>query len=204
MQFQNTLAEAPEGEESAETRAHLSSCRDCAALVLDLQAICEGARQLPLEEPGPRVWSRLRAALEQEGLVRETAPAQVRRSHRPEPLGWPMVWRLGAVAAMLMIPVGIALMYQAPVKPLETQAVKPAPAVMIDAEDLKLLQEISQRSPRAHAAYETSLKNVNAYIADAAKRVKENPNDAAAREQLLEAYGQKSMVYEMAMSRSLQ
>ncbi len=202
-EFQNELVELMEGSGNAEQQTHLGACPECSALVQELGAICEQARQMPLEEPGPHVWTRLQAALEQEGLIREisTMPAL-----KPQPavgwLSWPAAWRLGAVAAMAVMAVGLVLTYQPLRTNQEPLATKPA-ATVIDAEDLRLLDGFSDRSPAMRAAYETSLKNVNAHIAEATKSVQENPNDARAREQLLEAYEQKAMVYEMAMSRSL-
>jgi hypothetical protein len=54
------------------------------------------------------------------------------------------------------------------------------------------------------ATYEDSLKSVNAYIVDAKKTVEDNPEDSAAQRQLMDAYDQKAMLYEMATVRSLQ
>ncbi len=72
-----------------------------------------------------------------------------------------------------------------------------------DLSDQQLLQEVSLRAPLMRAAYESNLKDVNDYIRDAQDSVNANPNDEEAQQALMDAYGQKSMIYEMALDRSL-
>jgi hypothetical protein len=72
-----------------------------------------------------------------------------------------------------------------------------------DQSDEQLLQEVSARAPMMRAAYESNLKDVNDYIRDAQESVNANPNDEEAQQALMDAYGQKSMIYEMALDRSL-
>jgi hypothetical protein len=79
-----------------------------------------------------------------------------------------------------------------------------AAPVVVDDDDIRLLQAVEQQAPAMANTYKASLESVNAYISDARKRVEEDPADAEAREHLLQAYDQKSMVYEMALARSLQ
>ena len=60
-----------EGERPAEAKAHLRDCASCQTVIEDLSAIQIEARswnQLESEAP-ERVWTALRAQLEQEGLV---------------------------------------------------------------------------------------------------------------------------------------
>jgi hypothetical protein len=73
-----------------------------------------------------------------------------------------------------------------------------------DQSDEQLLQEVSMRAPMMRAAYESNLKDVNNYIRDAQESVNADPNDEEAQQALMDAYGQKSMIYEMALDRSLQ
>jgi hypothetical protein len=51
--------------------------------------------------------------------------------------------------------------------------------------------------------YEENLRQVNASIRDAQGVVDESPNDEDARRSLMDAYQQKSMLFELAMDRSL-
>lgn len=73
-----------------------------------------------------------------------------------------------------------------------------------DSDDQALVRQISQQNPDVSSAYENSLREVNAYIADATEAVRDNPNDPTAHEQLKDAFEQKAMLYEMATTRSLE
>ena len=72
-----------------------------------------------------------------------------------------------------------------------------------DMSDDQVLQEVAAHAPAMRAAYETNLREANAYIQDAKATVDANPNDEEAQQALMDAYGQKSMIYEMALDRSL-
>jgi hypothetical protein len=69
--------------------------------------------------------------------------------------------------------------------------------------DDDLLQEIQNQTPAMRAQYVDNLRLANDYIRDAQNLVATNPNDEESRRSLLEAYQQKSMLFEMAMDRSL-
>ena len=71
------------------------------------------------------------------------------------------------------------------------------------ADDQQLLDVVSRRTPTMRASYEANLRDVNSYIRDAEESVKIDPNDEQARRDLMNAYEQRSMVYEMALDRSL-
>jgi hypothetical protein len=72
-----------------------------------------------------------------------------------------------------------------------------------DQNDEQLLNEVSMKAPMMRAAYESNLKDVNNYIRDAQESVNADPNDEEAQQALMDAYGQKSMIYEMALDRTL-
>jgi hypothetical protein len=65
------------------------------------------------------------------------------------------------------------------------------------------MSQLSQQSPEARGAYESSLRDVNAYISDAQQAAQRDPQDATAQELLQDAYEQKEMLYQMATARSL-
>jgi hypothetical protein len=79
------------------------------------------------------------------------------------------------------------------------------PAVMIplpknsDREDQQFLDEVSRNAPMMRAAYESQLHSVNSYIRDAQAYAEQNPGDDDARQHLMDAYDQKSMLYQMAL-----
>ncbi len=76
------------------------------------------------------------------------------------------------------------------------------PAVIADAStagDQQLLEAVSRRTPAMRASYEANLRDVDSYIHDAQESLKTDPNDEQAQQYLLNAYEQKSMVYQMAL-----
>ena len=62
-----------EGSQHPEARVHLHDCSHCRGLVEDFGALQTAARELSAADPEPpaRVWTSLRAQLEQEGLIRD-------------------------------------------------------------------------------------------------------------------------------------
>ncbi|MGH9555757.1 MAG: hypothetical protein ACRD2Y_08030 [Terriglobales bacterium] len=206
VEFQNELSEILEGQRTAAHEAHLASCAACRMLLEDVNEIVMQARDLPLAEPGPQVWTRLRESLVQEGLVRESAPAPVAKLSWSWPrLSWADAMGYAAVAAVLVLAFGLVT-YQQTYQPAadKTEPTASSTSGRIDDDDLQLLQEVQARRPDARGAYEASLREINTQIEEAERAVKEDPNDPQARQSLMEAHQQKSMVYEMALSRSVE
>lgn len=203
-EFQRVLPQIIDGGGTAEEEAHLRSCTVCADLVQDLKYIAEQAKLLaPMEDPAPRVWMNIKASLEREGLVR---PAGVR--FRPvavlSPSGWAFPARVAAIAAMLAVAAGLLLFQRERGQAPPAQVARTQPAAIIDVDDQQLLDQVGQRGPALRQSYEENLKSVNAYISEAELAIEKDPADEDAREHLMLAHGQKAMLYEMALSRSLQ
>lgn len=77
-----------------------------------------------------------------------------------------------------------------------------APAVSVPStlvEDGQFLSGVAQRSPGMRVTFEGQLRAVNAYIRDAEAYLQQNPDDQDARQQLMDAYEQKAMLYQMAL-----
>jgi len=89
-----------------------------------------------------------------------------------------------------------------PVAQSAAQNIAAQPAAL-ESDDQQLMARVSQQAPDVRRAYEDSLREVNTYITDAQQAVEQDPQDAVAREQLLDAYQQKEMLYEMATARTL-
>jgi hypothetical protein len=201
-EFQRILPDVIEDSRTVEQAAHLRSCPACSDLLSDLNAISQQARLLrSSEEPSPRVWNSIEIALRQEGLIRqpqrESSLAST-LSHR-----WKPAW-LVPVTAVLLVALGV-FMYERGSAPQPT-AEQPVSAPVTSAtagEDQLLLEAVGTSSPAVRAAYETNLRNVNAYIQDARESAEADPNDEEAQQSLMDAYQQKAMVYEMALNRSL-
>ena len=203
-EFQNELAGFIDGGVAAEAEAHLKSCAACAGLVADLKEISGQARLLAADEPSPEVWKRIEKSLELEGLVRAEAPAPRRAVWWGAGQGrWAVPTWATAVAALLLLAFGISIMRQTPAAPGTGVAVV-QPAALVDDDDMKMLAVVERHAPSKHAPYQAHLEAVNASIRDAKRSVAQDPGNELARERLIQAYDQKSALYEMAMAKSMQ
>jgi hypothetical protein len=211
-EFQEILPEVFEGERNAEQEAHLRSCAICSGLVADLDLISREARHLQaFAEPSPRVWNSIEIALRQEGLIREPqrpslVPPLARRR-------WTLAW-FTPVAAVALLALGVFFYQRGPTAPQPIAQVPPTvPAAVVQKadnhrrtvadEDQQLLEAVASRSPAVQAAYASNLESVNAYIRDAEESAQADPSDEEAQQSVMDAYGQRATVYEMALDRSL-
>lgn len=205
-EFQRALPYIFESGGKADEEEHLRGCAVCSGLVQDLKYIAEQAKLLlPMRDPSPTVWAGIQQSLEREGLVR---PSGNMVRLRPEALKSPK-WSWTAVAAVAaLVLVGIALLLrhnqgtpqQAAVD--QNKAAAPATSAVPSASDQEVVRAVAERSPDLRATYENSLRDVNDYIQRAQKTVDENPDDLDANEQLMRAYQQKAMLYDMALTRA--
>jgi hypothetical protein len=212
-EFESFLPDILDSDRTAEQESHLKFCSACSDLLSDLNAISQHARLLQgSEEPSRRVWNSIEIALRQEGLIRPPRRELIliQGFSRRRSMSW-----LVPVAAALVVAFGV-LRYEH--KPPERQAaLVDSPALVASAQavlapstrrwspgsDEQLLKLVSSHSPALLASYQADLRDVNSYIRDAEQSVQTNPNDAEAQQYLMDAYDQKSMVYEMALNRSL-
>jgi hypothetical protein len=201
------LPELLEGKASAQLRAHLKGCEVCSELVNSLGTIIREARSLQAsEEPSPRVWNSIEIALRQEGLIRQPEP-QGRTSFVPSRVRrWGLAAWLVPSAALLLVGAFLVVGPQPRIKQVAERVESRAPIQVnsrVDVEDQQLLEQLALDAPLLKPAYEKELNNVNEYIRDAQNLVDANPNDAGARHSLMDAYGQKAVVYQLALDRSL-
>jgi hypothetical protein len=205
-EFQRELPDFMEDGGNAELQSHLKGCSSCSGLVTSLQSIIHEAQYLQAsEEPSPRVWNSLEIILRQEKLIREPRAAHsLLPSLRQR---WGLAAWLVPTAAALLVGAGILLFPHTNgggTNTTQQAATRTGAAKSTsDQSDEQLLQEVSMRAPMMRAAYESNLKDVNNYIRDAQESVNADPNDEEAQQALMDAYGQKSMIYEMALDRSL-
>lgn len=164
--------------------------------------VSEQARMLQAsEEPSPRVWNSLEIALRQEGLIRK--PAGDRLVAAGSPRRWSWAWLAPVAAALLVVGTMVYEHGDAPVALQQLATARVPIAAATISEDQQMMEAVASRAPAMRASYESNLRNVNAYIHDAEQTVKSDPNDEEAQESLVNAYEQKSMLYEMALDRSL-
>ncbi|MGC2744119.1 MAG: hypothetical protein WA672_13075 [Candidatus Angelobacter sp.] len=210
QQFQETLPYIIEHGGGGEDESHLQECESCASLVRDLRYIAEQAKLLlPMHDPNPRVWNNIEQSLHREGLLPEgrmSPPGHTQKNSTSQtqaknwtPLGWVM-----ALTALIIFAVALTNYKSTPLQQTALSAQNSAAdSTQFNSDDRQLISQLSQQSPEAQRAYEASLRDVNAYIADAEQAAKSDPSDAYAQQLLQNAYEQKEMVYEMATARSL-
>jgi hypothetical protein len=117
---------------------------------------------------------------------------------------WGAARWLVPVAAMLLLAVGLYVRQESLPNQLAKQAAVAAPSANpSDLNDDDLIQEVAVNAPAMMPQYRENLRQVNESIRDAQGVVDESPNDEEARRSLMDAYQQKSMLFEMAMDRSL-
>ncbi|MCU1300110.1 MAG: hypothetical protein JWQ87_394 [Candidatus Sulfotelmatobacter sp.] len=203
VELQDSLAEVEDGS-TIEQRAHLMDCPACTVLVKELDLIIEAAGRLQeANEPSPRVWNSIAISLREEGLIRPQRRGD-QRAVSSFSARWGAARWLVPAAAMLLLALGIYVRQQSAVKQMAQQT--PVIAPLIKASELNdddLLQEVADNSPAMRVQYEDNLRRVNQSIRDAQDFVDDSPNDQDARRSLMDAYHQKSMLFEMAMDRSL-
>ena len=115
------------------------------------------------------------------------------------PLGWALALTATIVFAVVLTNYKPR---QLPQNQLTAQNTSAEPS-QFNNDDRQLISQLSQQSPDARGVYENSLRDVNAYIADAQQAAQRDPQDATAQELLQDAYEQKEMLYQMATARSL-
>ena len=207
VELQQSLAEIENGT-TTEQQAHLRGCAPCAALVEELALIIASAPALiDAEEPSPRVWNAIEIQLRQEGLIRPQRARQpsglsLAASSSGSRWGWA---RLMVPAAALLVLVAIYVNQRvgSPQVAKEPPLTITSDASVAGLNDDELLQEVSSQSPAMRAQYTDNLRRVNDYISDAQRIVDADPYDQEARRSLMEAYQQKSMLFELAVDRSL-
>jgi hypothetical protein len=183
-----------------EQKAHLKSCPTCSELVRELDLIVEAAGQLQSSDgPSPRVWNSIEIVLRKEGLIHPPGSDRSLSSRN-----WAVARWLAPAAAVLILTLGIYLRYQLQPRESDQQASNAVSTISpVGLNDEDFIQEVAGTAPAMKMQYVENLRRVNDSIRDAQDLVEESPNDAEARRLLMDAYEQKSMLFEMAMDRSL-
>lgn len=217
-EFQAVLPYIIDNGGNAEQQEHLRQCAVCADLVSDLKYIAEQAKLLvPMMEPPTKVWDGIKSSLQREGLVRDSARGGLLGNiplTRWGPARWLVPLAAAAVVAMGLFYYEGNIAQQQSTAGMQNsngsaEAVVDTPTVplqfasMGENQDRQVLSELAAHAPALSPAYRQGLQRVNAYIADARRMVVSNPDDEESRQELLEAYQQKAMLYNMAMRHSL-
>ena len=200
---QEGLASLPDA-----VRGHVAGCRQCQGYIADLETIVSAAHELPAEvEPPSRVWVALRTQLELEGVIKEPAVAPKAR-----PVSW---WsgfgQLFRGRTLATLTVGAVLAAAAIFEMRQPAGRGPEPPP-IPASLSATVQQLDQQevdvrnmhlastSP-VDAALEQNLQQIDDFIADCQRHLKEAPRDELAREYLADAYQQKAELLAAMMDR---
>ena len=200
---QEGLAPLPEA-----VRGHVAGCRQCQGYIADLETIVSGAHELPAEvEPPSRIWVALRTQLELEGIIKEPAVAPkvepasrwdgFRQLLRTRAFATVTAGALIAVAAILeMRPFTPPLSVPPPVPPEIAATVRQVNQQEIDLRNMHLAG-----TSAVDTALQQNLQEVDDFIADCERHLKEAPQDDLAREYLYSAYQQKAELLAAMMDR---
>jgi hypothetical protein len=190
---------------SETARAHVSGCRHCQAFVADLATIVSVAKEFPAEvAPPSRVWVSLRAQLELEGIIKEPALAPIaERASWWHGFGGLFRGRTMATATvgLLIVVAGVLQLHQSTVP--ATGHLDPIfdTALTLNEQEHDLTNMQLASSSPVDTSLRQNLKQIDDFIADCERRVKEEPQDDLAREYLSNAYQQKAELLSAMMDR---
>ena len=190
---------------SAAARHHLSECHACKHYFEDMTGIVALAHQLPAEiDPPEHIWISIRNELVREGTIRG-----VSGDHAPWWQSFAELFRARSLATAAVAMVLIVVAFILGSKPRE-QALQvqedpygsTVTALSQQEHDLANMQLASTGETSAvDAALRQNLQQVDEFIADCERRVREVPSDEVAREYLTNAYQQKAQLLSAMMDR---
>jgi hypothetical protein len=184
-------------------RAHLAGCSSCQGLVADLTAIVATAHLLPAEvEPPLRVWTRLRAQLEEEGLIKGAQTRTAWRRRFSELFG---ARALATAGVGVLVVAAIVLQMRPPAShPTEarnTYENYDDTSLTLSNDEAHLPSMQLAGSSKVDVALRQNLDIVDKFIVDCEQRIKEQPGDELARDYLTGAYQQKAELLSVMMER---
>lgn len=193
---------------SAEAREHLAQCSACGQFVAEVNSIVALAHEFPAEvEPPARIWISIRAELESEGVIRDVVGARAKQpSSRWESFAALFGSRGLATAALAAMVLLVALLLfrtphqntdpGAPVLNAQDEFTPTLNLITQQESDLANMRLASTSSNTPMSPVDSSLQQnllqVDEFIADCQRHLKEVPADELAREYLTNAYRQKA------------
>jgi len=211
--FELELAAYLEGESRPFVPAHLRECRFCKVVFEDLSRLRTLARELPLEEPSPAVWSNIRAQLATQRAFAERAGV------------WNWFWQwdflrrplpVATFACMLILgcwftaprnypqpePAASLAASRGETDPVRSMAFAGGATGLEQAvRELEAAFKARERSlaPDVKATYEHSLSSLDASIRECNDSLQREPGNSLAHEYLFAAYSQKAEVLSSAL-----
>ena len=198
--FQDQFEPNANSPRDLSVQAHLRDCPACRSFVEDVGSIRAAALELAASDPEPpaQIWISLRAQLEQEGIIRETASkgwfADLFRGHfgaMPRPvLAGAYLSVLLAVAFGLSGPINSRINRQRWLDGTQSSTT-PLSAQLTSFEKDSLTSRPDTDSP-VTASLHSNLEIVDNYISLCQDSVREEPDNEIARDYLYDAYQQKA------------
>ncbi len=214
QEFDESLMAYLEGEEARDIRAHAEHCSSCGGLLDDLEFIRSTAKDLPLESPSPRVWSNIRATLDQEGFFR-TRESFWRKWTRGSSF---VPGRAPAAALALAIVLAIMLVYKGDIRkrvnsnpaPTRVAATVPLGLSSVQTNLVHTVQAMEESykaregllDPNAKQVYQAGLASLDNSIHECLDSLQKQPHNILVREYLMQAYAQKAEVLASALEYS--
>jgi hypothetical protein len=212
-EFDTNLPAFLEGEKSADVRTHAGQCPPCGSLLADIESIRVAARDLPMESPPPRVWSNIRAALAEEGLIRgrqsfwrrwTSSVSLVPRSAPAAALAFALV------LAVIMIFKGDLQKNgnrNPALNPVTISNTVPVGLLGVQSNLARTVKEMEANyhtyeaslDPSAKRVYQAGLTSLNNSIQECLDSLQKQPHNTLVRDYLMQAYAQKAEVLASAM-----
>jgi hypothetical protein len=212
-EFDINLPAYLEGEESADIRTHAGQCPSCGSLLADIESIQVAARGLPMESPPPRVWSNIRAALAEEGLIREQQSFWRRWTSSVS-----LVPRSAPAAALAFaLVLAIIMVFKGDfqkngnrnpaLNPATISNTATAGLLGVQSNLARTVKEMEESyhiheaslDPSAKRVYQAGLTSLNNSIEECLDSLQKQPHNTLVRDYLMQAYAQKAEILASAM-----
>jgi hypothetical protein len=200
-EFLNQLDAWMDGDRPAGARVHVRECTRCRSLAGDFGAIREAAHDWAAAEADPpaRLWTSLRAQLEQEGLILDGRHRKKTSLARWLDEVFAVVPRPALAGAYLiaLIAVGVALVGPSNKRMIDsrwmerTQYFTTPLSAQLDSAERNMVSYLPGNSA-VTASLHQNLAIVDNYIALCEKSVREEPQNEVARDYLYGAFQQKA------------
>lgn len=202
---QDGLAPLPEA-----AREHVAACPHCQGFIADLETIVSAAQEIPAEvEPPAYVWVSLRNQLERENIIKDSLAAPAgERLFRWRGFGEFFRRRTFAAASVGLLIAAFAVL-QLSQQPTDNPPAPPQPPPGIEDTVQSLnKQELDLRNMHlagttpVDATLRQNLQQIDDFIADCERHLKQAPQDELAREYLYNAYEQKAELLSAMLDRA--
>ncbi|MGH9592158.1 MAG: hypothetical protein ACRD5L_03640 [Bryobacteraceae bacterium] len=199
-EFEALYTEAADGVMAPAAAAHMGQCEACQALVMDLETIHNEAHRLleAGEDPPERVWQKVRAQLEADGIIRGQKAVVAGSSWTLALQAWLVRPALVATyAAFLLLAGGLVWQQSGTISPARPEPLAPEFVAMqrnLNGVETQAVKTLEGSNSGVDASLRRNLAIVDNFIALCEKNVREEPRNDTARQYLFGAYQQKAQL----------